>query len=62
MQVRVDDEKERWMVLFQNSEPLVEGRIRDAAAEHEVLEAFHNSCCNRKRGIIAVLGLMVETL
>lgn len=49
------------MILLRNSEPLIEGGFRDAAAREEGLNAFHDSCGNRKRGPTAILGLMVGT-
>ena len=33
--------------------------IRDTIAKDEGVEAFHDSCGSRKRGIVAVLGLMI---
>ena len=56
LHLRAADKTER-VVLFQGAE--VEGCNRDAIAEGEGLEAFHDSCGSRKRGIGAALGLMM---
>ena len=50
------------MGLFQGANPLIGGGyFRDARNNEEGLEAFHDSCGSKKRGIVAVLGLMMGT-
>ena len=36
--------------------------LRDRTAQHEGLKALHVSWGSKKRGIVAVLGFMMETL
>ena len=60
--LRVVEEIERWMGLFQGAKPLVGGgHFRDARTNEEGLGVFHDSCGSKKRGIVAVLGLMMGT-
>lgn len=50
------------MGLFKGEKPLVGGgQFRDARTNEDGLEAFHDSFGSKKRGIVAILGLMMGT-
>ena len=58
--LRVVEEIQRWVGLFQGAKSLVAGgHFRDARTNEEGVGVFHDSCGSKKRGIAAVLGLMM---